>query len=177
MSLLKYIYIWTNLYLVQVLECDLRVDTVFKNRAYWALQWLLAPFCCSVSALLDDDDDGDDDNKESSFWAREADGPLSSLPSAAGLTSTSFESMIPVNTLIMARPDSTGPWPLTVQVSVGSRVDMIDSHCKPCRKAAFQQRKSESWRQWETRGKRESTPCILWLIKCYYPAQQEVPEK
>lgn len=26
--------------------------------------------------------------------------------------------MIPVNTLIMARPDCTGPQPLTVQVSV-----------------------------------------------------------
>lgn len=86
-------------------------------------QWLLANLSSNVSALLGDDDD--DDNNKSSFGAKGADGPSSSLPPpVAGLTSTSLESMIPVNTLIVARPDCIGPRPLTVQVSV----EAVDGH-------------------------------------------------
>lgn len=66
--------------------------------------------------LYDYDDDEDDDG--SSFGAREADGPSSSLMPDVGLTSSSLESMIPVNTLIMARPDCIGPRPLAVQASI-----------------------------------------------------------
>lgn len=86
----------------------------------------------------------------------ETDGPSSSLLSTAGLTSTSLESMIPVNTLIMSRVGYTGLRPLTAQVSAERGEDMIDSLYKPCRRAAVQQGKTTRRRELEMKGKRES---------------------
>lgn len=146
-----------------------------------SISWLLANLT-TVSALLDDEDDADgddDDDDESGFGAREADGSLHP-PSCVPLhwPPRPFESMIPVNTLITAWPDCTGPRPLTVQVSVEAvEWTWLTLAAKPCRRAAFQQRKTKRQRGREMRLKRERPPRILWLIKSYYPAQQEVPEK
>lgn len=141
----------------------------FKHRTYCTLH--------SSFAFLQHFRQDDDYDDESSFWAREADGPSSSHPSTTGLTSASFESMIPVNTLIMARPDSTGPWPLTVQVSVVALewtwlTLAANPVVEPCSNRG--RRRVRGNGIWE---EKERLPCILWLIKCYYPAQQEVPEK
>ena len=160
-----------------------KVTSELKQFKGTAFQWLLAHFACDVSALLDDQDHDHDD--ESSSGAGEADGPALSLPPATALTLTSLESIIPVNTLIMAEPGCRSPRPLTVQVSVEA---VVWTWLTLTGNPAGEQR-STRWRQsdrgnhrWEEREdkkkkRRASPPRILWLIKCYYPAQQEVPEK
>lgn len=99
--------------LVHYLDYDLSLHSFLEQISYNIFLLLLANLSSYFSSLLDDKDDN-----QRSLGAIEADGPSSSLLPAAGLTSPSLESMIPVNTLIMARPDCTGPRPLAVQLSV-----------------------------------------------------------
>lgn len=156
--------------LVHYLDYDLSLHSFLEQISYNIFLWLLANLSSYFSSLLDDKDDN-----QRSLGAIEADGP-SSLPPARSWSDLT----IPWKHDTCEYPDygqarlHRPTTPRCAGECWGSRVGMIDSHCKPCWRAAFQQTDRASGRRG---GKRESPPCILRLIKCYYPAQQEVPVK
>ena len=135
-----------GLWLEQVLECDLIINAVCRSMHVCSIFsdcWRLFPPmflpCWMMMMMI-----------MMTVMMREALGrerqmdPSSFLPPATGLTFMSLESMIPVNTLIMARPGCAGPaTPCCAAECWGSRVDMIDSYRIPRRRAAFQQGKTK----------------------------------
>lgn len=79
----------------------------------------------------------------------------------------STKSMIPVNTLIIARYPSLGSPASRLQ----SRHDWLSERTAVSNRERQRDKREGIW------GEMERPHYALCLIKCYYPAQQEVPEK